>query len=73
MPRRKQVAEPMDKAVQNGTMRVLEAVKFTGMKQGTIRKLIRCGRLRTSKPNGCVLILKDDVLRLLADGMKRKC
>ena len=57
--------------IENGTMRVLEAVKFTGMAQSTIRKLIRLKRLRVSKPNGCVLILRDDVMKLLADGMRR--
>lgn len=57
--------------IESGTMRVLEAAKFTGMKQATIRKLIRLKRLRISKPNGCVLILRDDVMRLLADGMRR--
>lgn len=68
---RKRKEEPMDKAIEQGTMRVYEAAEFTGMKQATIRKLIRLHRLRITKPNGCVLILKADVLKLLADGMRR--
>jgi len=63
--------KPMNGILDNGgTVRIDKAIELTGLSGTYLKKLIRCGNLRTSKVGRSRLIIKADLEKLIKKGMK---
>lgn len=61
----RQLAAGGDPFANRLTLRIREVAAWTGLSQSGVRKLIREGKLRTTRPLDAVLIYREDVLRIL--------